>query len=151
MGTVLKSATFLATESVNSAPSKKGERGANFWQGKVQNYSPILRCTFLAGKSAKLIANFSATKVTSLPSVSLCISLSLSLSLSPSVHHAQYRQRFRASYNEKALAVLARRCSGTGTLHQAVFVSLALLKTPLLLWSRYFSTDFLNLFLFSCS
>ena len=27
----------LATESVNSAPFKRGERGANFWQGKVQN------------------------------------------------------------------------------------------------------------------
>ena len=51
-----------------------------FWQGKAQNSSPILRCTFLARRSAKLIANFSATMVTSLPSFSLCISLSLSLS-----------------------------------------------------------------------
>ena len=50
--------------------------GANF--GKAQNSSPILRCTFLARRSAKLIANFSATMVTSLPSFSLCISLSLS-------------------------------------------------------------------------
>ena len=33
-----------------------------------------LRCTFLARKNAKLIANFSATKVTSLPSLSLCLS-----------------------------------------------------------------------------
>ena len=54
--TVSKSATFLATVSVNSAPFKKGEtkvqifckkkcktlrQGANFWQGKVQNSSPI--------------------------------------------------------------------------------------------------------------
>ena len=54
--------------------------GAIFWQGKAQNSSPILRCTFLARRSAKLIANFSATMVTSLPSFSLCISLSLSLS-----------------------------------------------------------------------
>ena len=45
----------------------------------------------------KLIANFSATMVTSLPSFS--VSLSLSLSLSPKVPHAQYRKRFRASYN----------------------------------------------------
>ena len=37
--------------------------------------------------------------VTSLPSFSLCISLSLSLSLSPNVPHAQYRKRFRVSYN----------------------------------------------------
>ena len=41
--------------------------------------------------------------VTSLPSFSLSLSLSLSLcislSLSPKVPHAQYRKRFRASYN----------------------------------------------------
>ena len=60
-GTASKSATFLATENVNSAPFKRGERGANFWRRKVQNSSPIVRCTFLARKSAKLIANFSAT------------------------------------------------------------------------------------------
>ena len=65
---------------------------AIFWQGKC-----------------KLIANFSATMVTSLPSLSvslylsLSVSLSLSLSLShtPNVPHAQYRKRFRASYNRK--------------------------------------------------
>ena len=40
----------------------RGEKlRCNVWQGKVQNSSPILRCTFLARKSAKLIANFSAT------------------------------------------------------------------------------------------
>ena len=44
---------------------------ANFWQGKC-----------------KFIANFSATMVTSLPSLSVCISLSLSLSLSLS--HRKY-------------------------------------------------------------
>ena len=43
----------------------------------------------------KLIANFSATMVTSLPS------LSLYLSLSPSAPHAQNRKRFCASYNNK--------------------------------------------------
>ena len=80
---VSKSATFLATESVNSAPFKRGETEVQiFWQGKAQNSSPILRCTFLARRSAKLIANFSATMVTSLPSFSLSLYLSLSLSLS---------------------------------------------------------------------
>ena len=53
----------------------------------------------------KFIANFSATMVTSLPSLSVSLSLSLclylSLSLSPKVPHAQYRKRFRASYNER--------------------------------------------------
>ena len=105
MRNVSKSATFLATESVNSAPFKRGETEVQFfWQGKAQNSSPILRCTFLARRSAKLIANFSATMVTSLPSfsLSLCI-LSLSLSLSPNVPHAQYRKRFRASYNKVAV------------------------------------------------
>ena len=48
---------FLATQSVNSAPFKRGVRGANFWQGEVQISSPILRCIFLARKRAKLIAN----------------------------------------------------------------------------------------------
>ena len=57
--TVSKSATFLATESVNSAPFKGGETDVQiFWQGKAQNSSPILRCTFLARRSAKLIAKF---------------------------------------------------------------------------------------------
>ena len=71
---------FLARESVSS--------------------SPIVRI-FGKGK-CKFIANFSATMVTSLPSLSLslCISLSLSLSLClTKVPHAQYRKRFRASYN----------------------------------------------------
>ena len=87
---------------MNSAPFKRGETEVQiFWQGRAQNSSPILRCTFLARKRAKLIANFSATMVTSLPSFSLSLSLylSLSLSLSPKVPHAQYRKRFRASYN----------------------------------------------------
>ena len=51
----------------------------------------------------KLIANFSATMVTSLPSVSLSLSLSLSfsVSLSPSAPHAQYGKRFCASSYRK--------------------------------------------------
>ena len=60
------------------------------WQGKAQNSSPILRCTFLARRSAKLIANFSATMVTSLPSFSLSLCISLSLSLSLSLSHRMY-------------------------------------------------------------
>ena len=39
-----------------SANQERRNEGANFWQGKVQNSSPILRCKFLARKSAKLIA-----------------------------------------------------------------------------------------------
>ena len=63
---------FLARESVSS--------------------SPIVR--FFGKGKCKFIANFSATQVTSLPS------FSVSLSLSPNVPHAQYRKRFRASYNK---------------------------------------------------
>ena len=47
---------------------------------------------------ARKSANFSATKMTSLPSICLSLSLYLSLSLSPSAPHAQDRKRFRASY-----------------------------------------------------
>ena len=102
MRTVSKSATFLATESVNSAPIKRGKTEVQiFWQGKAQNSSPILRCTFLARRSAKLIANFSATMVTSLPSFSL--SVSLYLSLSPNVPHAQYRYSVRKHNKENAM------------------------------------------------
>ena len=65
---------------------KEGGKRCNFLARNVQNSSPILRCTFLARKGAKLIANFRATKVTSLPSISLSLSLSLSVSLSLSEH-----------------------------------------------------------------
>ena len=58
MRTVSKSATFLATESMNSAPFKTNKRG----ETKVQSFGK---------ESAKLIANFSATMVTSLPSLSI--------------------------------------------------------------------------------
>ena len=78
--------------------------GANFLARKsAKLVANTIRCTFLARRSAKLIANFSALMVTSLPSfslsLSLCVSLSLSLSHTPNVPHAQYRKRFRASYN----------------------------------------------------
>ena len=65
-----------------------------FGKGKCE-LTAIVRI-FGKGK-CKLIANFSATMMTSLPSLSLSLSVSLSLSLS--VPHAQYRKRFRASYN----------------------------------------------------
>ena len=68
------------------------EKEVQIFGKESANSSPILRCKFLARKSAKLFANFSATLVTSLPSLS--VSLSLSLSLSPSAPHAQYRKRF---------------------------------------------------------
>ena len=107
----LRAKTYLAMESVNSLrisappwwPLCEGRDGK--WEGRKEkceflaresvSSSPIVRI-FGKGK-CKFIANFSATMVTSLPSISL--SLSLSLSLSPKVPHAQYRKRFRASYN----------------------------------------------------
>ena len=66
----------------------EGRKRCKFWQGKGQNSLPILRCTFLARKSAKPIANFqNATWVASLPSHSLSLSsLYLSLSLSHRAH-----------------------------------------------------------------
>ena len=38
-----------------SANQERRNEGANLWQGKEQNSSPILRCKFLARKSAKLM------------------------------------------------------------------------------------------------
>ena len=82
MRTVPKWNVFGHGKCEFSANQERRNEGANFWQGKVQNSSPILRCKFLARKSVKLTANFSATMVTSLPSISLSLSVSLSLSLS---------------------------------------------------------------------
>ena len=80
-------------------------RVQRFWQRNVWTHrhskGKKLTCKFLARKSSKLIANFSAKMMTSLPSFSLCISLSLS----PSAPHAQYRKRFCASYNTRSYAV----------------------------------------------
>ena len=59
-----------------------------FWQGKVQTSSPILRCKILARKSAKLIANFSATTVSDVTSVCLCFSLSLTERTSRTIQEA---------------------------------------------------------------
>ena len=106
---------FLAMESVNKLIanisgdlSVKGETGsvkgetksANFLARESVSSSPIVR-NFGKGK-CKFIANFSATMVTSLPSISLSLylSLSLSLSLTESTSRTIYRKRFRASYNK---------------------------------------------------
>ena len=75
----------------------------------------------------KFIANFSATMVTSLPSLSLC----LYLSLSPKVPHAQYRKRFRASYNKKNAHGQRRAISVRGTsFHSETGLGLWLKRKP---------------------
>ena len=102
-----KSATFfLATQSVNSAPFKRGERGANFWQGKVQISSPILIKVHIFGKETcethRQFQRYFRGR-----HFRLTLSLSLYLSLSPSAPHAQYRKRFRASYNKPARPLMS--------------------------------------------
>ena len=119
MRTVSKSATFLATESVNSAPFKTNKRGETKVHILARKSAKLFaNFSVLARKSANFFANFSATKVTSLPSFSLSLSLSLSLylSLSPSAPHAQYRKRFRASYNTLSILI-----SLTRQMHLACF------------------------------
>ena len=87
--------TFLATESVNSAPFKRGETKVQiFGKAKCKTLRQFQR---FGKESANFFANFSATKVTSLPSISL--SLSLYLSLSHRAHLTHNRKRFRASYS----------------------------------------------------
>ena len=85
--TVSKSATYFATESVNWAPFKSGvwERGGTFWQGNVQNSSPILRCTFWQGKVQNL-SPISALLRWRHFRLSLSLSLSLCISLSHRAH-----------------------------------------------------------------
>ena len=107
-----KSTTSLATEVWSQRPSR-GEKlrcnflarksaklfantskGGNFWQGLVQNSSLI--SAFWQGK----VQNSSPmSALLTWRHFRLTLSLSLSLSLSPSAPHAQYRKRFRASYN----------------------------------------------------
>ena len=82
------------------------------------------KCEFLARESVSWLCEFLAREsVNSSPilarqwwrhfrlslSLSLSVCISLSLSLSPKVPHAQYRKRFRASYNT---SLPARRCPG---------------------------------------
>ena len=61
----------FGNDKLNSAPSKRGERGAKFWQGKVQKSSPI--SALLRWRHFRL---------------SLSLSLSLSLYLSPIIKPA---------------------------------------------------------------
>ena len=68
-------ANFLARKSAKLVANTKVHI---FWQGEVQNSSPIL--------ARQWWRHFR-------------LSLSVSLSLSPNVPHAQYRKRFRVSYN----------------------------------------------------
>ena len=82
MRTVSMSAAFLAAESVNSVPFKRGESKVQILARKSAKLFANAEVQNLARKSAKLIANFSATMVTSLPSISLSLSLSLCMSLS---------------------------------------------------------------------
>ena len=113
----MRAKNFLAMESVNSLrisappwwPLREGRDGkcegrnekCEFLARESVSSSPIVR--IFGNRKRKFIANFSATMVTSLPSLSVCLYLSLSLSLSPKVPHAQYRKRFRASYNTKGV------------------------------------------------
>ena len=110
------------------APFKREseQRGRIFWQRKVWTSAPQWwdrkcegrneKCDFLARESvnSQQLCEFLAWEsVNSSPvlarqwwrhfrlSLFLSLSLYLSLSLSPSVPHAQYRKRFRASYNRE--------------------------------------------------
>ena len=66
----------------------------------------------LARKSAKLIANFSAIKVTSLPSHSLSLSLSLSVSLSLSLSLSlSHRAHLTHNISASALPII-KTCDG---------------------------------------
>ena len=82
----------FSTTMVRQEVWREKQKVRIFGKGKCE-LTAIVR--IFGMEKCKLIANFSATMMTSLPS----ISLSLYLSLSPSVPHAQYRKRFRASYN----------------------------------------------------
>ena len=101
--------------------------------GKCEGRNEFEKCEFLARESVsssrivrifgkekcKFIANFSATMVTSLPSLSVC----LYLSLSPKVPHAQYRKRFRASYDIERL-----KCKSAGRTTVVCVVRLAIVS-----------------------
>ena len=109
------------THNIGSASAlsiKKGEIGgvkvekksANLWQGKVYTHSQVRffckgKCTLIA--KCEFLARES---VNSSPILArqwwrhFRLSLSLYLSLSPSAPHAQYRKRFRASYNKTEAA-----------------------------------------------
>ena len=117
---------------------------------KARNFGNIETKGAIINSSPILI--FSATMRTSLPSLAkvrilaresvnsspilarqwwrhfrLCLSLCLYLSLSPKVPHAQYRKRFRASYN----ASIMYQCLPVRLGHFSVlFISLSLILVP---------------------
>ena len=104
MRTVSKSATFLATESVNSAPFKRGETEVQIFLARNSAKLFVNTKVHIFGKTEKCKTHRQFSRdngdVTSVfLSLSLSLSLSLYLSLSPNVPHAQYRKRFRACYN----------------------------------------------------
>ena len=80
------------------------------WRERREVWRGNDKCEFLARESANLSPilarqwwrHFRLT-------TSVSLSLSLSLSLSPIVPHAQYRKRFRASYNKKCEVLLFQR------------------------------------------
>ena len=125
----------LRSRTRHRSKTKKWElfrRVQRFWQLKVWTQrhwrGEKLRCNFLARKSAKFFANtkvhiFGKEKCKThrqfqrylgdVTSISLSLSLSVSLSLSPSAPHAQYRKRFRDSYNKQAFHSIARQVQYT--------------------------------------
>ena len=100
-GNCSESATFGNGRCEWTQPHSRGEKlRCNFLAGKSAQSSPILRCKFLARKvqnssSISALLKWRHVRLT----LSLSLSLSLCISLSPSAPHAQYRKRFRASYN----------------------------------------------------
>ena len=85
---------FLARESVSSSP-----------------------IVWIFGKGkCKFIANFSATMVTSLPSLSISLSVSLSLSLSPKVPHASALPIIGSASALPIIQPTRTKCSWTATL-----------------------------------
>ena len=104
----LRAKTYLAMESVNSLrisappwwPLREGR------DGKCEGRNE--KCEFLARESVNsspILARQWWRHFRLSLFLSLSLSLSLYLSLSPKVPHAQYRKRFRASYNKKSVEV----------------------------------------------
>ena len=113
---------FLARESANLSPilARQWWRHFRLWwplrerrDGKCEGGND--KCEFLARESANLSPMLArqfwrhfrlTTSVSLLPSHHFRLTTSVSLSLSPIVPHAQYRKRFRASYNKFAKVII---------------------------------------------
>ena len=96
-----KRANFLATESVNFSATmvrqevwREKRKLRFFGKGKCELTAIVL--IFGMGK-CKFIANFSATMMTSLPSIFLSLSLCISLSLSRSLYDYGFSHRARCT------------------------------------------------------